>query len=298
MAPDCILAIGGGSTSDAAKTVAVLLAEGKHAADHVIKFVPPDQWVTPPLRRPKVPIISVPTTFSAGEITGAAGVLLGEGTKRTIWDNAVGSKAVIFAMDELLTVPRTLLASSAMNALAHCAELLYSVDRNVFTTSLSIAGTRGLSQALLDLSGCNGDEYRERLSMISRWAAVSGVVLANGRVGLHHAIAQQLGAVLGASHSGSNAVILPAVLKLNYEMAPESCQVMLHAFDSTSPSDLYERVSRIRDTSGATTRLRDLNIDRDGLELVASVTLNDRSYRANPAHPSKEQVHDLLESVW
>ena len=65
----CIVAAGGGSSSDTAKAVALLMAEGGRLADHASRFTPPGDLHIPVLRRPKVPIVSIPCTASGAEVT-------------------------------------------------------------------------------------------------------------------------------------------------------------------------------------------------------------------------------------
>lgn len=62
---DGFVAVGGGSASDTAKAVALLLAEGGPLSRHASQFTPPDRLVIPELREPKLPIAAVPCTASA-----------------------------------------------------------------------------------------------------------------------------------------------------------------------------------------------------------------------------------------
>ncbi|CAI7991277.1 Probable alcohol dehydrogenase [Geodia barretti] len=72
--PDIFISVGGGSTHDTTKAMAVLLAEGGDIRDYAIIFEPPDKITVPPTPSPKLPILSVPTTMGCAElaVAGAA----------------------------------------------------------------------------------------------------------------------------------------------------------------------------------------------------------------------------------
>ena len=70
--PDALIAVGGGSTSDTCKGIAVLLAEGGDILDYVIRFEPPDRIFIPETPNKKIPIIAVPTTFGGAEVGSGA----------------------------------------------------------------------------------------------------------------------------------------------------------------------------------------------------------------------------------
>src|SRR5699024_6378559 len=74
---DCIVAIGGGSVSDTAKALSMLLAEGGHLVDHATQFIPPSTVVVPQRTKPKLPIISLPTMASGAEVTPSFGIRSG-----------------------------------------------------------------------------------------------------------------------------------------------------------------------------------------------------------------------------
>src|SRR5690606_15752497 len=87
---DSIVAIGGGSVSDSAKALSLLLAEGGKLADHATRFTPPDTIEIPQRVRPKLPIISLPTTASGAEVTPSLGVRDGD-HKRLFWNRELAS---------------------------------------------------------------------------------------------------------------------------------------------------------------------------------------------------------------
>ena len=73
LAPAVIISVGGGSTSDTCKGIAILLAEGGSILDYQIRFEPPDRIFVPDTPHQKIPIIAVPTTMGGAEISSGGG---------------------------------------------------------------------------------------------------------------------------------------------------------------------------------------------------------------------------------
>ena len=109
---DCVVTIGGGSSTGFGKVIALELG---------------------------LPTIAVPTTYSGSEMTPIYGIT-SDGLKRTARDNRVLPKTVIY--DPALTVglPASVTASSGMNAMAHCVESLYSKEANPITSIMAAEG--------------------------------------------------------------------------------------------------------------------------------------------------------------
>ena len=117
---DCLLAIGGGSTTGLAKALAL---------------------------RTGLPIIAVPTTYAGSEMTPIWGMTEG-GVKTTGRDARVLPRLVIYDPDLLTTLPPEVVATSGMNAIAHCVEALYSQTANPVTSLMAEEGIRAIAEAL------------------------------------------------------------------------------------------------------------------------------------------------------
>jgi alcohol dehydrogenase len=126
---DGLIALGGGSASDSAKAVALLMAEGGRLIDHASQFTPPSTLHVPVLLRPKMPIVSIPCTASGAEVTVSLGVRDEEGRKLLFTDFQLASRLILIDPLANLDVPAKLMLSTGMNGLAHCIEGLYSLER-------------------------------------------------------------------------------------------------------------------------------------------------------------------------
>lgn len=292
---DALVSIGGGSVSDTAKGVAILLAEGGELEDHCSTFIPPDNLEAPQLNRDKLPLIAIATTLSAAEITPGGGATNAAGVKRVFWDDTVSAASAIYDTELLGDVPSDVLASTGMNALAHCIEGLYSRTGSPITDALALRGVHHLSEALANMT------ERPAASLagtLATGAILSGIVISHARVGLHHAICHVLGARLGVPHGEANSVMLPYVLEYNSRHAGRAIAMLAEEL-GVNPDGVPDAVAQIRDASGAPARLRDVGVKRSELDQVAGECMQDRGLYFNPRTVAgPHEVLTLLEAAW
>jgi alcohol dehydrogenase len=276
---DGFVAVGGGSASDTAKAVALLLAEGGRLADHASRFTPPDRLVIPELHQPKLPIAAVPCTASAAEVTPSLGVRTPEGTKLLFTDVQLASRLIVIDPAANVSVPARLMLSTGMNGLAHCVEGLYSRIQTPITRALARDGIERFLEALPAVA--SEPESVEHRGALLIAAHLSGQVLLNARTCLHHAICHVLGASTGVSHGDANSVMLPLVAAFNGEQS------------------LSKRILALREELGVPTRLRDLGVQREALAAVAEHVMHERGVYFNPRAVSRaEEILGLLEQAW
>ena len=295
---DGFVAVGGGSASDTAKAVALLLAEGGRLEDHASRFTPPDNLIVPELRQPKLPIVAVPSTASAAEVTPSLGVRTSDGTKLLFTDLQLASRAILIDPQANLCVPAALMLSTGMNGLAHCLEGLYSRVRTPVTTALALHATALFLNALPAVARAPGDAGR-RGDLLAA-AHLSGQVLLNARTGLHHAVCHVLGASTGIGHGDANAVLLPEVIEFNAPCAAEELDAAARACGLAGGAEaLVERLRALRETLGVPTRLRDLGVAHAALAGVAAHAMHERGLYFNPRRVAGDgEIAALLDRVW
>ena len=302
---DGLIAIGGGSTSDSAKAIALLLAEGGRLADHASSFTPPDRLHMPELKCPKLPIVAIPTTASAAEVTPGLGVRDARGVKLLFSDLKLVSRVIL--IDPLLNlgVPAALMLSTGMNGLAHCIEGLYARTRPPLAVALAEYAIPRFLRALPALARAP-HEMAPRAELLSA-AHLSGQVLLGARTCLHHALCHVLGAMTGVAHGDVNSVMLPAVMDFNLPAATaELAQAARVAGlagrevdDQAAARALIMTVAGLRAQIGVPTRLRDLGVRREQLAAVARHTLGERGLYFNPRPVlTAASLQELLEQAW
>jgi alcohol dehydrogenase class IV len=301
---DGIVAIGGGSSSDTAKGVAIVLAEGGPIDKHASVFVAPDRFTPTPLHKPKIPVIAVPTTLSAAEVTPGLGLRDEQGRKLLFWDVKLASRLIVLDPEATLDVPTYVMATTGMNGFAHCAEGLYSRLRNPVAEALAIHGIRMFRRFLPAMVRQPGD-VDARAGALSA-AHLSGMVISTARVGIHHAMCHCLGARGGLSHGVANSIMLPHALAYNLEAATPALVLLAQAMDCPmTGSDLdiaasgIEAVRALQRDAKVPTRLRDTKMDRSLLPAIAEDTLKDRGVYFNPRRTeSSAPILELLENAW
>lgn len=302
---DGLLAIGGGSASDTAKAIAIVLAEGGGIADHANIFYPPDRYEQKVLPRPKLPIIAVPMTASAAEVTPGLGIRARDGHKLVFWDGNVVPRAIVLDAELCLDMPVAVMASTAMNAFAHCVEGLYSRVGNPISAALALHGARLLHDALPAMVA-DPDDVSARGQVMAA-AHLSGHVIANARVGLHHAICHGLGSIGGLSHGDANSIMLPHVMRYNRRAAGPQLAMLAEAMGLASRGAglgsavdaAIDGVEKLQQDARVPTRLRDAGFDRGLAPRVALKTLSDRGAYFNPiVAPPVADVEALIEAAW
>lgn len=286
---DVIVGIGGGSVTDTAKGLAVLLGSGGRLQDWCVEG---DRFRAGERPSP-LPVVAVPTTLSGAEATSGAGVLHG-GRKHTLWAPGLAPAILAYDDDVLAQTDAAVLVSTGMNAIAHAAEALYSPEVNPVVTALAGAAAERLASGLRALAG---PDPSTAFADLAAGAAMGGITLGQTRVALHHAICHALGAVAGIAHGDANAVMLPHVLRFNEPHTGEG-QRLLAASLGDSGTTAADAIDQLGKAIGAPRRLRDIGVAREQFARVASETMEDHAVDFNPAPVGAQDVMALLETAY
>ena len=203
---DAILAFGGGSVMDAAKTIGLAAANNKHPRKLVGYFKG--------LHGP-APLYAVPTTAGTGsEVTVAAVISDPEHERKlVIADTRIVPQMA--ALDPLLMVglPPAVTAATGMDALTHAVEAYLGEWSTEFTDRMALSAV-AMIFANLPRACERGDdlEAREQMALASTYA---GMAFTRANVGNVHAIAHQLGGKYHTPHGLANAIMLPHVLRFS-----------------------------------------------------------------------------------
>lgn len=234
---NAVLAIGGGSSIDAAKAMIACFASnrGPEQLDGYFK-----------VRAPVLPLFALPTTAGSGsEVTIAAVVSDPKaGRKFAIVDNKLVPAAIALDPKLMLGLPPAVTAATGMDALTHAIESHLSTLATPATQALSAAAARAI---LRDLPrACeNGNDVsaRQNLAIAS---CMAGMAFTKVSVGYVHAIAHQLGPLYHLPHGYLNAILLPYVLDAYLDGASDRLATLAIACglgqDGDAPLSLAERM--------------------------------------------------------
>lgn len=302
--PHALVAVGGGSVMDAAKGAAILRAEGGDLEDHCSVFTPPTSLVHPPLDRPKLPIVAVPTTLSGAETTPGGSVTTADGLKRTFWDEKVAATVVCFDFELMRRAGTALMVTTGMNALAHCAESLYSKTANPVATAFAVEGAERLTRGLTGLA--EDEPADDSFSHLAAGAALGGLAISTARVGIGHAVCHVLGGRFGIPHGTANSIILPHALRYNLPVTVAAQERLAKAVaaglgysaQEREAAEAAELIEQLRRRIGAPERLRDVGLEDRDLQVAAAETMQDRGVYFNPRPiPGAEAVLEVLRAA-
>lgn len=295
---DSIVAIGGGSVSDFAKALSMLLAEGGALAEHATHFTPPATVDIPKRTRSKLPIISLPTTASGAEVTPSFAARDGD-RKLLFWNRSLSSTTVLIDPSLSRDIPIDLMRYTAMNGLAHCFEGMYSSNRSIISDAIALQSMELFALAM-EANVPDSDTNRGRLLLAGH---MSGMVLSMAKTCLHHAICHVIGARHGLGHGVVNTVILPHALRFNEASASAATYLepglaVLNRVSNTRYTSVSAWVSGISRRLDLLVSLSELGVRRDDLAAIAEQTLHERGLAFNPRRVShSDEVLSILEQA-
>jgi len=313
--PDCIITLGAGSLTDAAKVIAWMLANGIETSDELDRMWSGHAHRRTDLRPPTIRHVAVPTSLSGGEYQSIAGVTRDDGSHQKCLFEPPERNPCLVVVDPGLTTttPERIWLSTGVRAVDHCVETLCSLLSNEKGDAEAEKGLLKLVPALIRTKRDPNDldaRFQSMMGVIEAMSAVgSGVPL-----GASHAIGHQLGP-LGVGHGETSCIMLPAVCKwnekegANVERQTYCKQVLLKdqvvkalvedkLGDDQSKFDLGDILDVVIRELGMPRTLKAVNVGRDQLEALAKNSLTDHWIKTN-AKPitEKEQVWEILEMV-
>jgi alcohol dehydrogenase class IV len=300
--PDALVSVGGGSTHDTTKGIATLLAEGGKIHDHQVIFEPPDKVTLPEFSGDRVPIITVPTTMGAAELSRGGGFTDKElGRKIVVADPATIPRSIVIDGRALATTPMSILLSTAMGQLRIAVESVYSTVHNPISDSMALHAITMLVKYLPQCPELDQD------CLLNTKTAASMATMAGGKLGLNTAMAHHVGGLYDVPHGDANAIMLPHTMRFNAEVSADRQALIAQAMgiDTAGMSDLdaalaaADAVEDLRNSLGLPGRLRDVGVPEEGLELIAAATLHDRSLATNPTPVTDAgPIMSVLRSSW
>ena len=260
---DCYVAIGGGSTIGAGKSIA--LETGN-------------------------PIVAVPTTYAGSEMTPIYGITEGN-LKKTGRDDKVLPRTVIYDVDLTLSLPPQISGPSGMNAIAHCVEGLYTRETNPILTLMAAEGIRALARSLPVV--VREPQNIEARSDAQCGAWLAGTVLGSAGTAIHHKLCHTLGGTFNLPHADTHTVILPHAMVYNKDAAVEAMRIVADALGvDDAPRGMFDLAACMN----APTSLKQLGMPEEGLDRAAQLATENPYW--NPRPVERAALRELLENAY
>lgn len=298
--PDAVVAVGGGSAIDSAKSIREI---GSRAQGGEVP-----------------PLIAIPTTSGTGsEVTRFSVITDPDAGKKypLVADELLPDEAILDA-ELVRTVPPGITADTGMDVLTHAMEAYVSSDANEFSSALAEKAVEICGAFLLRSYFDQGDTHARKKMHVA--SCLAGLAFNSASLGLNHGIAHTLGAHFHIPHGRANAIVLPHIIEFNSDINEHSRSRKEYLPSVRKYIQLakllglnnFNEITTVRAlTNWVQFMLKEMNmplsvaqcgVDRDSyfakLDDMAESALADSCTATNPRRPSKEDVLRILKDLY
>jgi len=225
-------------------------------------------------------VAAIPTTLSGAEMTRIHKVPDGHKPEH----GQTRPQLVIADPDVMTAQPDLERRASAMNALAHAADSLYTPYAHPVSQMAALEGAR------LIAAGIEEDGRRD----LALGSLLAGYAIDSAGFSLHHVICQSLVRVMRIPHAETNAAMLPRVIEALLPRAPGEMAELADAL-GTAPDDLPGRIEVL---SGGRRSLGEIGADREKLEESLDAILARGELEMTPETPDRDELRRIIEIAW
>ncbi len=293
---DGLVAVGGGSSIDLAKGVAIAATHDGPLATYATI-----EGGSPKITERVLPLIAIPTTAGTGsEVARGAIVIVDDGRKLGFHSWHLMPKVALLDPELTVGLPPGLTAATGMDAIAHCMETFMAPAVNPPADGIALDGlARGWAH--IETATRDGRDLNARWQMLS--ASMQGAMAFQKGLGCVHSLSHSLGGVNPRLHHGTlNAMFLPAVVRFN--AAAESIQReqrlqrMAQAMGLTGCDAeghaVAEAIVALNARLGLPTGLRAMGVTEDLFERVIDGAMADHCHKTNPRLATREDYRRML----
>ncbi len=320
-APDCIIALGGGSPIDAAKIMWVLYEHPEvDFMDLAMRFMDIRKRIYPfPKMGEKAYFVAIPTSAGTGSEVTPFAVITDEvtGTKYPLADYEIMPHMAIVDAGLMLDMPKGLTSASGIDAMTHAIEAYASMLATEFTDGLALKALKIIFEYLPRAydNGASDVAAREKMAHASTMA---GMAFANAFLGICHSMAHKLGAFHHLPHGVANALMINEVIKYNADEAPTKMGAFSqydhpHTLaryaeiadylglggktDADKLNNLISKINELKAHVGIKPCIKDYGVDEkaflDKLDEMTEQAFDDQCTGANPRYPLMSEMKQL-----
>ncbi len=297
---DFVLGLGGGSAIDLAKAVAALAPQRETAGvrDYLEGVGRGLKLVAPPLA-----VAAMPTTGGTGTEATKNAVISSHDPpfKKSLRDERLVPRVVVVDPELGVGVPAAVTAATGMDAITQLIEAYITRNARPLAQAACLEGLRSALPAV-ERAVSDGTDRTAREAMAAA-ALFSGIALANSGLGLAHGVAAALGVHCGIAHGLACAVMLPAALRANREVAEGALARLaryalnLPTHDDAAAADvLIERLTDLGRRLGVPASLGALGVRREQIPALVAGS-HGNSLNGNPRPIGDEELHAILERL-
>ena len=298
MKADSIVAIGGGSSIDTAKAISIVMTN-------------PDRSDIVSLNRASntknkgFPIIALPTTAgTAAEVTINYVITDPQREIKMVCVDEHDIPIIAIVDTELMSsMPKSIAASTGMDALTHAIEGYITKNRNTMSQMFSM---KAIQLIYDNLERAVNEKNQEAINNMGLGQYIAGMAFSNVGLGIVHSMAHQLGAVYDTPHGLANAILLPTVMKFNGEVSYEEYrEILTQAFHTDATkftkeeviNTFCEKIKELSEKVGITQTVKDVGGKEEDIEMLSEKAMEDPCKPGNPREVSKEDFMKLYEEA-
>ncbi len=320
-APDCIIAVGGGSAMDAAKIMWVLYEHPEvDFMDMGMRFVDIRKRVyTFPKMGEKAYFVAIPTSAGTGSEATPFAVITDEttGIKYPLADYELMPNMAIVDADMMMNAPKGLTSASGIDAVTHAVEAYASMLATDYTDGLALRSLKMIFEYLPRAydNGPNDPVAREKMANA---ATMAGMAFANAFLGVCHSMAHKLGAFHHLPHGVANALLINEVIRFNAAEVPAKMGTFSqydhpHTLaryaeiadylglggktDEEKTENLIKAIDELKEKVGIKKNIKDYGIDEADflarLDDMVEQAFDDQCTGANPRYPLMSEIKQM-----
>jgi len=296
---DLVIGLGGGSSIDTAKIVALYPNDFQSVTDIL------DVDLS---RFKKLPLFAIPTTAGTGaEATFVSVITAKDGSKKAIYTPNILPDVAILDATLTLKLPRHITAATALDAMVHCIEAYTSrTKKNPISDALAVKGLQMLwnnFERVLE----QGDDIDARSEMLLG-SSLAGIAFVNSSVAAVHGLSYPLSINFHIPHGHANALVMCSVFTFNLPEAAHLYAELARAVMPTQISNMTDLVAaerfigqlqRFLKMSGLKYRLSELDITEKDIPALADIVINTyaRLIATNPKDMTLEEVTTMYKEI-
>ncbi len=294
--PDVIVAVGGGSSIDAAKVMWVFYEHPEKTFDDIKKPF------TIPLLRKKAIFIAIPSTSGTATEVTAFSVITDYKTniKYPLADFEIVPDIAILDTDLPQTMPKKLTAHTGMDALTHAIEAYVAVAHSQFSDVLALQAISDVYNNLV-FSYYGDKQAREKMHIAQ---CLAGMAFSNALLGIAHSLAHKTGAVFHIPHGCCNAILLPPVIEFNAKVCGSRYAAIARHLGLPGRTDeqltqtLINSIKELNQKMHIAQTYKENGISEEVLknhaDAIAANAMLDPCTRSNPRQIDTEQMKQIL----
>ena len=296
---DLVIGLGGGSSIDTAKIVALYPNDFQSVNELLEADISGFK---------KMPLFAIPTTAGTGaEATFVSVITAEDGSKKAIYTPKILPDVAILDATLTLKLPRHITAATALDAMVHCIEAYTSrTKKNPISDALAVKGLQML-WSNFDKVLNHSDDIDARAEMLLG-STLAGIAFVNASVAAVHGLSYPLSINFHVPHGHANALVMCGVFTFNLPIATPLYAELARAvmpIDTSGMTDLeaaHQFINQLKDflkTSGLKYRLNELDITAQDIPTLADIVMNTyaRLIATNPMDLSLEEVKTIYKEI-